>query len=566
MFIYLIGPSGVGKTALCKAVCDGSQLIHVNLEALVSMKNGRAKIPDLVRSHDAGWYWDQCNKIIEEISGKYKFHKSKIIIDMGSAVLASSYARDFLAGKNTMAITQSPGEVFIKLKQNRSLQKVTYHDWDSVEYSPERRKAYDSCKVKIDISDLPEAEAIEKFRAALGEPGPAPEAAQIKPGSQAPQKPATPQAAPKPAPGPIKPAAPAEPPAPTQPGGEGEPEYIFVRKTEPETIVPSKTETGQPEPEPPATAVENAAPAADGALSSEEEAALQRAKEAMEEIYRTKSAPAAPPAPERAAEPAMTARPTKPKNKPAPPKEEAEPAPMAFWLAVAGCAMSVVATIIYLSIHSYVIPAVPAGLGVVLAIAAFIFNKWRGPIKVKIGAAAAVVLSGLALVFPVEVFIGSIIVTGVFGLIELKAFLGARSAGISTATFVAVLAGYAISVVLASMLFGESFLTIPEDEARNNLAGYQKAQEQYIHAHARYAANFTELNWWPESPEHFTYYISPLVFFRNRSDRHKLPDGIAPFAAKNDYLFVAVGFKGRGPEADVWSIKPGSKPEHLHQE
>ena len=562
----------MGKTALCKAVSDGSQIIHINIEALVSQKNGRAGIPDLLSKNGAGWLWDQCNKIIEETTGRYKFHKSKIIIDVGSAVLASNSARAFLSEQNTVAVTQTPGEVFIKLRQNRSSQKINYHDWEQVEYSPERRRLYDSCKVKVDISDLSEAEAIEKFRAGLGEPESGASVPQAKPVTQASPTPQKPFPEPvklpiksAPAPAPQRPApppapAPQKPAAPAPPSGPADSEYIFVKKPEPAGQTPEETELEAPEPEIPVAVAKDSAVVTDGALSSSEEAGLQKAKEAMEEIY--KSQPAQPAAREQK----TITQPAKPKSKPVKAKKESEPLPAAFWIALAGCAMSLVATYLFISFRNYTIAAVPAGIGIVLGIAAFILNKWKGPVKVKIAEATPVILGGLALVFPKIIFIASIILIGVFCLIELKTFLDKTSANISTGTFYAVLAGYAIAVVLAAQLFGDNFFTIPEDEARQNLLGYQKMQKQYFEKHGKYATNFSELNWWPESPERFTYYISPPVFFKNRSDRHKLPTGITPFVTKSDYLFVAVGFRGRGPETDVWTIKPGSKPEHLLQE
>jgi shikimate kinase len=585
MFIYVVGPSGVGKTGLCKAVSDGSQIIHVNLEALVSQRNGRAKIPDLLQQNGAGWLWDQCNKIIEEITGRYKFHKSKIIIDVGSTVLASNTARAFLAEQNTVAVVQTPGEVFIKLRQNRSTQKINYHDWEQVEYSPERRKLYDSCKVKVDISDLSEAEAVEKFRAGLGEPesdspGPQPDAqtptpqkpfpepAKVPPRSATAPAPKKPAPAPAPAPVPQRPApppapAPQEPEIAEQPSGATETEYVFVNK--PGTVVeaPLETEADAAEPEIAEPAAPDSSASKGGALSSAEEAGLQKAKEAMEEIYKNQPGPPKQAIPQAAAIEPKPVKPAKPSAKPARAKKASEPLPFAFWIALAGCAMPIVATYLFISSRNYVISAIPAGIGLVLGVTAFIFNKWHGPLKVKIAAAAPVILGGLALVFPAPIFIASIIFTGVFCLIELKGFVDKRGSVISSGTFYAVLAGYAVAVVLAAMLFGENFFNLPEDEARNNLLGYQKAQMQYFEKHHNYATNFKDLNWWPSNPDRYTYYISPQDCFRNNSSRYKLPSGIVPFVSKDGYLFVATGNRDRDPAPDVWAIKPGSKPEHL---
>jgi len=167
MFIYLVGPSGVGKTTLAKAISDGSQFIHVNLDELVSAKNQKASIADLVSQKDKSWLWMQYKPIIDETIAKYKFYNCKVLLDLNAAVFLSEEAKIFLAEQKTVLVTASPGEVFIKDKQKRGNRKINYMDWEQVEYSTSRIKFYGSCKVKIDISDLSEQEALQKFKSEM---------------------------------------------------------------------------------------------------------------------------------------------------------------------------------------------------------------------------------------------------------------------------------------------------------------------------------------------------------------------------------------------------------------
>jgi len=167
MFIYLVGPSGVGKSSLAKAVSDGSQFIHVNLDELVSAKNKKASIADLVSQKDKSWLWVQYKPIIDETIAKYKFYNCKVLLDLNASALLSEEAKIYLAEKNTVLVTAGPGEVFIKDKQKRGNKKVNYFDWEQVEYSTSRIKFYGACKVKIDLSDLSEQEALQKFKSEM---------------------------------------------------------------------------------------------------------------------------------------------------------------------------------------------------------------------------------------------------------------------------------------------------------------------------------------------------------------------------------------------------------------
>jgi len=169
MNIFLVGPSSIGKTALAKAACDGKETLHVNLDNLVTQKNGNVNLGTLIQQKGDPWLWEQYLKMIEEIAARYKFHRKKLVFDLRASVLSLPDARAYLSGQTTVALSANPGEVFVKVKQWG--RKISYFDWEQIEFSPERRKFYNSCEEKVDISDLNETEAADKLRSALDQLG-----------------------------------------------------------------------------------------------------------------------------------------------------------------------------------------------------------------------------------------------------------------------------------------------------------------------------------------------------------------------------------------------------------
>jgi shikimate kinase len=167
MFIYLVGPSGVGKSSLAKQIADNREFIHVDLDELVSAKNQKAGIAELLAQKDKSWLWVQYKPIIDDVVAKYKAYNTKVMLDLNAAALQSEEAKIFLEYQRTVLVTASPGEVFIKDKQKRGNKKINYFDWEMVEYSTNRIKFYGSCKLKIDISDLSSEEALTKFKSVM---------------------------------------------------------------------------------------------------------------------------------------------------------------------------------------------------------------------------------------------------------------------------------------------------------------------------------------------------------------------------------------------------------------
>ena len=165
MNIFLVGPSSIGKTAMAKAACDGKEMLHINLDNLVCAKNRNPNLGSMVQQRGDSWLWSEYQKIIDETTARYKFHQKKLIFDLRASMLSLPEARTFLASQFKVALTASPGEVFVKVQKWG--RKISYLDWEQTEYSQDRLRFYDRCELKVDISDLTEQEAIDKFRSAI---------------------------------------------------------------------------------------------------------------------------------------------------------------------------------------------------------------------------------------------------------------------------------------------------------------------------------------------------------------------------------------------------------------
>jgi shikimate kinase len=157
MILYVLGPTGVGKSNVCDGiVAQHPHIKYINLDKGVGLPNPGDE------------FWSKAKNILEETENQDNKNKSKqiILIDVGAGTLESEGAYEYFYGKhNVLVLYDEPENVLKRLKENRPngpWANATVAQLQKVEYAPNRRRFYalgNQCNVK----GLTKEEAAHKF-------------------------------------------------------------------------------------------------------------------------------------------------------------------------------------------------------------------------------------------------------------------------------------------------------------------------------------------------------------------------------------------------------------------
>ncbi|MDG4548809.1 MAG: AAA family ATPase [Candidatus Contendobacter sp.] len=147
--IFLIGPSGVGKTKLAQKVLQFSDNVKV-----VDLDNEIKKaFPTIYFMAYQNWerFWEASIRCIQE--NQTDNERQFLIVDVGAGSLQSRRAPEFFKNQKTVLVFDTPENTLRKIQTRPDSHWVgrSVADFTAVEYSPNRRMIYAVASHRIDV-------------------------------------------------------------------------------------------------------------------------------------------------------------------------------------------------------------------------------------------------------------------------------------------------------------------------------------------------------------------------------------------------------------------------------
>ncbi len=147
--IFLIGPSGVGKTKLTQKLLQFSDDVRV----VELDKEIKKKFPAIYSMPDQDWekFWDASMSCIQD--NQTGNERQFLVIDVGAGSLQSKRASNFFRNKKTVLVFDTPENTLKKIQARPGSPWVgcSVADFTSVEYSTNRQMIYTVASYRIDV-------------------------------------------------------------------------------------------------------------------------------------------------------------------------------------------------------------------------------------------------------------------------------------------------------------------------------------------------------------------------------------------------------------------------------
>lgn len=162
--VYLVGPSGIGKSTLARMVRDSdSTWTVVDLDDLIKKYHGISASVYYGRVGDDG-FLEACQKALI----RYLLSEAgqNFLVIVGAGALQSKNALGWLSGETVIAIIADHKEAHKRIRDARADQR-TLAQYVAVEFSVYRQKIYQTARFTIDTSRKDTDESVAKLKEKL---------------------------------------------------------------------------------------------------------------------------------------------------------------------------------------------------------------------------------------------------------------------------------------------------------------------------------------------------------------------------------------------------------------
>lgn len=159
MIIYIIGPSGVGKSSICKEIIfKNIKCFDLDYEMKKKDENIFLGLPE------SDEFCRLAKSCISNISNNDS--ESVWLIDVGAGCMANQELLGFLKSKeNLMAITDRPINAYNKaiMIENGYWKNQSFVEYSNSEFSVEKKTLYDSANFKFDVEGDDLGKTVKRF-------------------------------------------------------------------------------------------------------------------------------------------------------------------------------------------------------------------------------------------------------------------------------------------------------------------------------------------------------------------------------------------------------------------
>ena len=167
--ILLLGPSGIGKTTITKAVLQ--KVKGINFVVLDNLAHKMARESGLIDKRDdltaliKALEYDR-QRFFEYGLMALENHiadtKGKVLVDVGTGFLDAPHSINWVRSKPSICLFAEPQAAFLRFKKARKLD-VSYEQFMTTQYCKPRINVYKSADIVLKTDDLTEQQACQRF-------------------------------------------------------------------------------------------------------------------------------------------------------------------------------------------------------------------------------------------------------------------------------------------------------------------------------------------------------------------------------------------------------------------
>jgi deoxyadenosine/deoxycytidine kinase len=173
--IFVIGPSGVGKTALCKKLSEIERtIVHVSFDEQVKMLvDAHYPLPQERSGEQGREFWNFCKGVIDNLS-RSTASDITLLFDVDAGAEYIPECQEYLSARSEALIClMATPDVIYKREMMRAAGLDTPIREKEVflerEFSPTMERFYQSAGVMIDVSNDDVETSVQRLKAAVEE-------------------------------------------------------------------------------------------------------------------------------------------------------------------------------------------------------------------------------------------------------------------------------------------------------------------------------------------------------------------------------------------------------------